>query len=165
MIITCPACSSRYVLAESLLGPGGARVRCPRCGDSFVVAAVEPRRWSDETKGAESGEAVAESRPPDLETASAAPESRSEASNEEPAEVEDLSAPVGIARALIARLDRRDRDALQRAHARSRLFSQFGPELLDLFDAYRDAAPGSSSRPFLEALRRDCGIDLEPNAT
>ena len=38
MIVTCPSCTDAYRLPESLLGPGGARVRCPRCGHTFVVA-------------------------------------------------------------------------------------------------------------------------------
>ena len=38
MIVSCPSCTNAYRLPESLLGPGGARVRCPRCGHAFVVA-------------------------------------------------------------------------------------------------------------------------------
>ena len=37
MPVTCPHCSTRYVLPEALLGPGGARVRCPRCREPFAV--------------------------------------------------------------------------------------------------------------------------------
>lgn len=37
MIVTCARCAARYVLAERLLGPAGARVRCPRCSERFVV--------------------------------------------------------------------------------------------------------------------------------
>ncbi len=39
MPVTCPHCSTRYVLPKALLGPGGARVRCPRCREPFVVTA------------------------------------------------------------------------------------------------------------------------------
>jgi len=37
MPVTCPHCSTRYVLPRALLGPGGARVRCPRCREPFAV--------------------------------------------------------------------------------------------------------------------------------
>ena len=36
--VECPHCSSRYRLPLNLLGPGGARVHCPACGESFVVS-------------------------------------------------------------------------------------------------------------------------------
>lgn len=38
MPVTCPHCSTRYVLPKALLGPGGARVRCPRCREPFAVS-------------------------------------------------------------------------------------------------------------------------------
>ncbi len=37
MIITCSNCSTGYLLPEHLVGPGGARVRCPRCQHLFAV--------------------------------------------------------------------------------------------------------------------------------
>jgi predicted Zn finger-like uncharacterized protein len=36
--VTCPHCAARYLLPAHLLGPGGARVRCPGCSRSFDVA-------------------------------------------------------------------------------------------------------------------------------
>ena len=48
MPVTCPHCSTRYVLPKALLGPGGARVRCPRCREPFAVSpegeAIPPPR-------------------------------------------------------------------------------------------------------------------------
>lgn len=35
--VQCPACSTRYLLPESLLGDAGANVRCPACGHGFSV--------------------------------------------------------------------------------------------------------------------------------
>ena len=37
--IECPACKARYLLPSSLLGEGGAEVRCPSCGREFAVDA------------------------------------------------------------------------------------------------------------------------------
>jgi predicted Zn finger-like uncharacterized protein len=37
--IECPACSTRYLLPDSLLGDAGASVRCPACGRAFAVDA------------------------------------------------------------------------------------------------------------------------------
>ena len=37
--IECPACKARYLLPPTLLGDGGAEVRCPSCGREFAVDA------------------------------------------------------------------------------------------------------------------------------
>lgn len=37
--VQCPACSARYLLPASLLGEGGASVRCPSCAHEFGVDA------------------------------------------------------------------------------------------------------------------------------
>ena len=37
--IECPACHTRYLLPPTLLGEGGAEVRCPSCGREFAVDA------------------------------------------------------------------------------------------------------------------------------
>ena len=38
--IECPACKARYLLPPTLLGDGGAEVRCPSCGREFAVDAA-----------------------------------------------------------------------------------------------------------------------------
>jgi len=58
MPVTCPHCSTRYVLPKALLGPGGARVRCPRCREPFVVTA-EGDAVPPVVKPAENGTAAA----------------------------------------------------------------------------------------------------------
>src|SRR5262245_50730582 len=41
MNVRCPHCSTGYQLPDHLLGPRGARVRCPQCGKSFVVSRTD----------------------------------------------------------------------------------------------------------------------------
>lgn len=41
MILTCPACTTRYLVAEGAVGPKGRRVRCANCGNQWHQAAEE----------------------------------------------------------------------------------------------------------------------------
>lgn len=43
MLITCPSCSSDYVLDPERIGLGGRKVRCAACRESWFVARPEPR--------------------------------------------------------------------------------------------------------------------------
>jgi predicted Zn finger-like uncharacterized protein len=42
MIVTCQTCVTRYRLDENRLKPGGSKVRCSKCGETFLVAAPPP---------------------------------------------------------------------------------------------------------------------------
>jgi len=43
MQLTCPNCSTRYILAASALGPEGRHVRCANCGNEWFAEPPEPR--------------------------------------------------------------------------------------------------------------------------
>lgn len=45
MILTCPACTMRYLVAEGAVGPEGRRVRCAHCGHQWFQ---EPETGLDE---------------------------------------------------------------------------------------------------------------------
>lgn len=46
MIVTCPACSSRYRIREDKIQGRGARITCPSCGHKFVVEREQPQENS-----------------------------------------------------------------------------------------------------------------------
>ncbi|WP_448206368.1 zinc-ribbon domain-containing protein [Azospirillum sp. sgz302134] len=46
MIITCPTCATRYTLADSAVGPQGRKVRCAKCGHTWVQTADDEPDFS-----------------------------------------------------------------------------------------------------------------------
>jgi len=136
VIISCPECGTGYLLPESLMGPGGASVRCPRCQRHFVV---EPRGRSPEP-------AVT----PEI------------AASDVPSAPISLD-PLTVARAVLERMSREQGEAIEQARRAHRFFAEHGPALMEAFEAYRreageDAGPG----PFREALRERWGVELLP---
>jgi predicted Zn finger-like uncharacterized protein len=164
-VIACPSCATGYFLPADLIGSGGARVRCPQCGRTFVV---------------EAGEAGAPGDPPPSRTVSpAAPSGMPEAAASQPPAVARDSArsvdfdpsagaatpspaPDQIARAVLDALA--DRIGASMAHAASegRLFAAHGREIMESFDAWRRQA-GRDADPavFRAALKARWGVDLE----
>ncbi|MSP55535.1 MAG: tetratricopeptide repeat protein [Myxococcales bacterium] len=68
MIVTCPACSSRYKLDESKVTARGAKITCPKCKHVFVVY---PGGTTGPLPDA-SGDSPKSSRPPNLASGMAA---------------------------------------------------------------------------------------------
>jgi len=134
MNVGCPHCETRYELPESLLGPGGARVRCPRCTQTFLV-------------GRDGGVSRGDTAP-----AAAAPAVAGEAS------------PADVARAVLERLAQEHGEAIEAAIASGRLFSEHGQRLIDAYDDYRrTVGRRADAAPFREALRERWGVDLTPH--
>lgn len=173
MNVTCPHCQSRYLLPPSLMGPGGARVRCPRCEQGFVVTAA-----GEVTAAAEPAALEADPAPEVLEPPSPAmeaPLSPAEAPMAEPAVAHsDFSGaqearpnpapaegPLDIARRVLAALDSSAGPEIARAAGDGRLLSQFGTRLMEAWDEYRqEAGRAAGPAPFREALRERWGMDL-----
>lgn len=148
MNVGCPHCQTRYELPETLLGPGGARVRCPKCSQSFLV-------------GPDGGiSALTTAAPP-------APAGAETELVPEPATVvgtaED-SAPAEVARRVLERLAAMHGTEIEAAIANGKLFSEHGQRLIDAYDEYRRAVGRrTDAAPFRDALRERWGVDLTPH--
>jgi len=151
MIISCPQCSTGYLLPEHLMGPGGARVRCPRCQHLFAVGPDGVPR------------------PPAAATAVETPPERHIEVEEEsapepaPAPAPASEEPLAVAQAVLTELATRSGAALEHARAEHRLFAEFGPALMEAYEAYRRrAGKEAGAGPFRAALRERWGVDLVP---
>lgn len=66
-----------------------------------------------------------------------------------------------MAQALVSELAARAGDGPREAFGRGRLFSEWGPALMDLYGEYRRrVGAGASGAPLRAALRERWGIDL-----
>jgi predicted Zn finger-like uncharacterized protein len=181
LTISCPNCSSRYLLPEHLLGPAGARVCCPACWHRFTVNAtgsivsleVEPL-YPAASPGAGvdggapgaafaagTGEASAAGSGPGIAGAPGASAAPVNGLGATPA-VSDrrAEAALRLAHEALSDLDPFVPDLLQ-AVVRGRLFAEFGPRVLDAFDRYRRAvAPETGASPFRRAMRERWNADL-----
>ena len=163
MQVTCPHCSTRYILPESLLGPLGARVRCPRCREAFTVEppapvekvaevaapepapvrATEPSEWSRRVD-AEPAQAAT--------PAAAAPEGR-------PID------PADVARAALDEIAPGAGEEIAQAFHQGHLFEQYGEAIVGAYEVYRrKIGPAADPTPFRAAMRERWGVDLEPGS-
>lgn len=137
MTVQCPQCQTRYLLPDHLLGPRGARVRCPGCGHRFEVM-----------PGADAGDVPAG-------------ESQTEAATVTAAGGEGDPRATEVARTLLRGLAERLGERLVPAKAAGRVLSEFGPELMSAWDAYREELGADApAQPFRSELRATWGVDL-----
>jgi hypothetical protein len=128
------------------MGPAGAQVRCPSCKGVFAVAPDGTAR--ELSKAAPSAPAAPAARPAAVSRSAAAP-------------VAPPMPPESVARALVDELATRAGEGPREAFGRGRLFSEWGPALMDLLGEYRRrVGAGASGAPLREALRERWGIDL-----
>ena len=172
MTITCPHCATQYQLPPSLMGPGGARVRCPKCQGSFVVSAsgdVTPVPAAETVEQVPALVAsVPESPPAPAAPASLAIAAPGAAAPDRPA-TDGIAPPVDETPEQVARrlLDEMDAEHGPReiafAAQQGTIFFAHGPRLMEAWDAYRRiVGRGASAAVFRDALRERWGVDLTP---
>ena len=138
MTVHCPHCSTGYLLPDHLMGPRGARVRCPQCKRPFVVLREE------------SGGTITrldDILPTDADAAPSSSAPDEEASRVAGEVLDSLANQLG--------------SSLAQARSRGRVLAEFGPDVMKAFDEYRSrlgerAAPGA----FRAALKDRWGVDL-----
>ena len=152
MTVRCPHCSARYELPKPLMGSAGAQVRCPACRGVFAVALDGAVRELSKPAPAtrETGAAPPRAAPPAHAPPSSAPQSHAPAPS-----------PESVAGALVSELAARAGEGPREAFSRGRLFSEWGPALMDLYGEYRRRVGATASgAPLRAALRERWGIDL-----
>ena len=181
MTVHCPHCTTGYLLPDHLLGPRGARVRCPACRRPFVVLRNEahpseplPQVASPLAAGIAEATTLttvestdvsgSETEPglestPDLEPAADLQPTPAEITGAAEAPPADPSESIAaeILEALAARLGPRLMDARERG----RVLAELGPELMKAYDDYRTrAGAGAPREAFGSVLRERWGVDL-----
>lgn len=146
LTIRCPGCDCQYLLPMSLLGERGARVRCPRCGQGFLVSP------GGEVTELSADEFAARAENPDEPATHAAPETAASSAAQTHA--------LAVLDALIERVG----PGILEAAREQRLFRDHGPALLEAFDDYRRRA-GRDAPPeaFRAAVRERLGLELIPS--
>src|SRR5262245_60218072 len=165
MTVHCPHCGTGYLLPDHLLGPRGARVRCPNCRRPFVVLREEGASVSSTNPGessaaegqtlpVESSAAVASE--PVAQSAQGLSEVTSAASEPTP-----TNAAESVAKEILESLADRVGERLAEARSRGRVLAELGPELMKAYDDFRARAGAEAPREaFRAVLRERWGVDL-----
>jgi predicted Zn finger-like uncharacterized protein len=143
MTVYCSYCSAGYLLPDHLMGPRGARVRCPQCGKTFVVLR-DPAVGGGADHAPPRTEVVAPAAPatPVAEPAGDAPAER-------------------LACELLDAIAAGGGERLANARERGRVLAEFGPELMRAYDEYRSRLGGDASvHAFRSVLRERWAVDL-----
>ena len=161
MNVYCSHCSTGYLLPDDLLGPRGARVRCPACGKTFVVLLETAPTAGESDPGVE-----AAPMPLAAERVEPAPATMEpEAPGENAAEPAGDGGPRGgdetLAHQLLDGLAREKGARLETARLRGRVLAEFGPELMSVYEEYRRRM-GSAGSPltFKRVLKELWAVDL-----
>ena len=170
MTVHCPHCGTGYLLPDHLLGPRGARVRCPNCRRPFVVLREGEEPPPPVSVGAAPVVPTVERAPAAPEPAPAVAEPAAapttEAVPDGLAEVTSgpASSPRGaetMATEILENLAQRLGARVAEARARGRVLAELGPELMKAYDEFRARAGADAPREAFRAVLRDrWGVDL-----
>lgn len=137
MYLRCPECKTRYEISAARIPNGGARVRCPRCRTVFHVT-----------------------RPTNGNGASPPPA----ANIVVPGGPVEPEVARRIARALVSELLLTCRDRRDHALLRGRFLAELGPDILELYDSYKQRVGDEMARNthFFQDAVNDILADGEP---
>ena len=159
MTVHCPHCSTGYLLPDHLIGPGGARVRCPACQGGFAVVHDRAGELGVDTYPLPEPGALS---PPSTAPPPAAGNERGTAAVA-PVAVAAPAPPSAaeVAEAIVDEMVVAIGGAFADARARGHVLSEHGPAIVDAYRAYRKRA-GDRGAPgvFRVVLKERCGIDL-----
>ncbi|HUK62502.1 MAG TPA: zinc-ribbon domain-containing protein [Dongiaceae bacterium] len=160
MNVFCSHCSTGYLLPDHLLGPRGARVRCPACGKTFVVL-LETAPASAATGPADAPDPEPVEPGPGAPVAAAAPEPVPPADPEPASAGRSGGADEALAHQLLGELAREKGARLERARRQGRVLAEFGPELMSVYEEYRRRlGDGGTPHAFKKVLKELWSVDL-----
>jgi predicted Zn finger-like uncharacterized protein len=160
MNVFCSHCSTGYLLPDDLLGPRGARVRCPTCGKTFVVLLE-----TASAAGAASPAGASEPGPVAAEPVDVEPivtvEPLVPLVDGSPGPVRTGPGDETLARLLLDGLAREKGERLETARRGGRVLAEFGPELMTAYEEYRRRlGSGGSPLAFKKVLKELWAVDL-----
>ncbi len=158
MIITCQNCKSSYQLDETLLAPGGSKVRCSNCGNLFVAYPSPPAQVAEPAPAEEAPQATDEKAMPDAD------DSRDETGGTQEFGSElDLDPDVDDSGALFEENAAPDSDWQRTAEAETDPDPEFAQDLdLDLdLDLDIEEGPALEEMPDADESGQDLDLDLD----